>query len=59
MKKKKGKIVYVKPVVNHDILQLDIMQEKVEKKPTPDKIFEGYIKAKAEIKSKPKKKKKK
>tara|TARA_R110000737_G_scaffold76099_3_gene106566 strand:- start:969 stop:1139 length:171 start_codon:yes stop_codon:yes gene_type:complete len=56
MKKKKGKIVYVKPVVNHDILQLDIMQEKVEKKPTPDKIFEGY---KAEIKSKPKKKKKK
>ena len=54
MKKKKGKIVIVKPVVNHDILQLDIMQEKVEKKPTPDKIFEGYIK---EIKSNNKKKK--
>ena len=54
--KQSNKIVIVKPVVNHDILQLDIMQEKGEKKPTPDKIFEGYSK---EIKSKPKKKTKK
>jgi hypothetical protein len=57
MKKKKGNVVYVKPVVNHDVLQINILQEKKEEKnPTPDKIFEGY---KAELKSKPKKKKKK
>lgn len=45
MKKKKGKIVYVKPVLNHNVLQIDILQEKKEeKRVSPDKIFAGYIK---------------
>jgi hypothetical protein len=55
MKKKKGKVVYVKPVVNHDVLQINILQEKKEEKnPTPDKIFQGY-KSKKEVKPKKKK----
>tara|TARA_R110000737_G_scaffold267091_1_gene274632 strand:- start:912 stop:1103 length:192 start_codon:yes stop_codon:yes gene_type:complete len=46
-KKKKVKNVMVKPVVNHDIIQIDIKQElDDDKKIKPEKLFEGYVQPK-------------
>tara|TARA_R110000737_G_scaffold157324_1_gene185847 strand:- start:14608 stop:14856 length:249 start_codon:yes stop_codon:yes gene_type:complete len=50
-KKKVVKNVMVKPIVNHDLIQINLKQElDDEKKIKPEKLFEGY--------SQPKKKKK-
>lgn len=52
---KKGKVVIVKPITDHNQLQINILDLMTkEKKVTPDMIFQGY-----NTKPKPKKKKKK
>tara|TARA_R110000803_G_scaffold43807_1_gene93166 strand:- start:535 stop:729 length:195 start_codon:yes stop_codon:yes gene_type:complete len=54
-KKKVVKNVRVKPIVNHDLIQIDIKQElDDEKKIKPEKLFEGY----AQPRKKPSPKKK-
>ena len=55
---KKGKVVYLKPITDHNKLQFDILEiMKKEKKPTPDMIFEGYNKPKMAKQNKNKNKK--
>tara|TARA_R110002050_G_scaffold22928_2_gene62315 strand:- start:2307 stop:2468 length:162 start_codon:yes stop_codon:yes gene_type:complete len=50
---KKGKVVNVKPITNHNKLQIDILElMKKEKKATPDMIFQGYAKPKPKKKVK-------
>ena len=57
-KKKKVKNVIVKPIVNHDIIQINLKKDlDDDKKIQPEKLFEGYSKPKA--KPKPLKKKNK
>jgi hypothetical protein len=52
-KQKKVKNVMVKPIVNHDWIQINIMKElNDDKKIKPEKLFEGY----SQPKKKPKKK---
>ena len=43
-KKKKVKNVIVKPILNHDMIQINIPKSlDDDKKIKPNKIFEGYI----------------
>jgi|TARA_R110001606_G_scaffold332009_1_gene479840 hypothetical protein len=57
-KKKKVKNVIVKPIVNHDIIQINLKKDlDDDKKIQPEKLFEGYSKPKS--KPKPLKKKNK
>ncbi len=54
-KSKKVKVVNVKPITNHDAIQIDIKKDLDEEtKIKPEKIFEGF---KSKKKSKAKKKK--
>ena len=42
-KKKKVKNVMVKPITNHDMIQINILKNLDEdKKIKPEKVFEGY-----------------
>jgi hypothetical protein len=46
-KKKKVKNVMVKPITNHDMIQINIPKSlNDEKKIKPEKVFEGYKKKK-------------
>ena len=54
---KKGKVVIVKPMTDHNKLQINILDLMTkEKKVTPDMIFQGYAKPKPKPKTKKKKK---
>jgi|TARA_R110000824_G_scaffold86025_2_gene213219 hypothetical protein len=53
-KQKKVKNVMVKPIVNHDWIQINIMKElNDDKKIKPEKLFEGYSQPKKKPKKKP------
>ena len=53
-KSKKAKVVNVKPITNHDAIQIDIKKDLDEEtKIKPEKIFEGF-KSKKKIKGKKK-----
>ena len=56
-KKKKVKSVKVKPITNHDKIQIDIKKDLEEdKKIKPEKVFEGYKSSKKKVNKKTKSK---
>ena len=56
-KKKKVKSVKVKPITNHDKIQIDIKKDLEEdKKIKPEKVFEGYKTSKKKVNKKTKSK---
>jgi|TARA_R100001509_G_scaffold7532_1_gene4343 hypothetical protein len=56
-KKKKVKSVKVKPITDHDKIQIDIKKDLEEdKKIKPEKVFEGYKSSKKKVNKKTKSK---